>query len=191
MFQRTSEHQEGLRTQNKDSTLWQHCLEAHEGRTVEFRAVLIRKHRTALTRQIHEMVAISVSKSDYTLNRRDDWNSARNPRLVVEVRGEIVQEEGEKGAKRGGEQDTKGAQKKPRMGAKVPNTLPSILTMKAIKRADSEQVIPPCTPKAPNMKRKRQTDRITEDKGTPVAAEEEGKTTIRGGGRGGNWNKPQ
>ena len=32
MYQRTVEHQEGLRTRNKDSTLWQHCLEAHGGK---------------------------------------------------------------------------------------------------------------------------------------------------------------
>ena len=53
----------------------------------EFKAYLVRRHRTAaMNRQVHEMVAISVSKCDYTLNRRDDWNCSRNPRLVVEVR---------------------------------------------------------------------------------------------------------
>ena len=99
---RSQEHLRDLRSRKEDSTLWLHCQEAHEGMEVEFEIGLVRKHRTPFGRQTHEQVAISTSKCQFTLNRKDDWNSSKLPRLVVEVRGEVVVEEGEKGAKRGG-----------------------------------------------------------------------------------------
>ena len=82
--------------------MWLHCKEAHGGEIVEFTSKLIRRHRTPLTRQVHEFVAISKSKCKFTLNRKDDWNACKSPRLVVEVSGVVVDE---KGPKRGPDED--------------------------------------------------------------------------------------
>ena len=71
------------------------------GEKVGFTVKLIRKHKTAFGRQTHEIVAISTSVCDYTLNKKDDWNSSRLPRLIVEVRGELVEEGGRKGPRKG------------------------------------------------------------------------------------------
>ena len=97
---------------------------------VEFVVELVRKHKTPFGRQTHEQVAISTSKCDYTLNRKDDWNSSKLPRLVVEIRGEVMVEEGGKGAKRGSrpkepEMEVQG--KRTRLQANnMPDTLPSV-----------------------------------------------------------------
>ena len=56
MHQRAMEHQRNLKNRKEDSTLWLHCEEAHNSLEVGFTIALVRKHKTPLTRQTHEMV---------------------------------------------------------------------------------------------------------------------------------------
>ena len=92
---------------------------------------------------------------DYTLNKKDDWNSSRLPRLIVEVRGELVEEGGKKGAKKRGaaiQKPIEGQVKKVRLQAQtqVPSTLPSTETSTPKPKPDKKvEAAPNNDPKTP------------------------------------------
>ena len=53
--------------------------------TDKFRMSIIKHHPTAMGRQISESVLINNNNSDFALNSKSEWNSAKIPRIVVEV----------------------------------------------------------------------------------------------------------
>ena len=83
--------------------LWEHAREDHEGemRREWFKMTMVKKHQTALQRQIREALAIEGSGADVILNKKCEWNGSRIPRLRVEVGVKLDEEDrDEKGAKR-------------------------------------------------------------------------------------------
>ena len=54
---------------------------------------LVKKHQTALQRQIHEALNIEGSRADIVLNKKCEWNGSRIPRLRVEVGDKLNEEE--------------------------------------------------------------------------------------------------
>ena len=109
---------------------------------------IIRKHRRAFAWQTNEQVEISTSKCHYTLNRKDDWNSSKTQRLVVEVRGELMGEDGDKWNKRGAnKQNPREGHNKKLQAETKPNNLPIEETEAENKRPDQKVVTPQNPPK--------------------------------------------
>ena len=50
---------------------------------------MIRQHKSAFTRQIHESVRITYGPATVVLNRKAEWNGNCIPRLAIEE-GEMV-----------------------------------------------------------------------------------------------------
>ena len=94
-YLRGREHLEGLSKKNEDNPLWKHCVVAHDGEVVDFKMKIVRRHKTPLTRQIHEAVEIQYSTAAAVLNSKGEWNGARIPRIVIEVGEEIKDEDKE------------------------------------------------------------------------------------------------
>ena len=82
----------GFSSRSKGNVLWEHCREWHESREVLFKFEMVRKLFTALTRQVCEAVTIKCNKDDMGMNRKDEWNGAGIPNLVVQVRDKIMEE---------------------------------------------------------------------------------------------------
>ena len=57
---------------------------------------VVETHRTPLSRQVHEGVAIETNTADIIMNSKTEWNQLRLPRIVIE---DLVEEE-ESGQKR-------------------------------------------------------------------------------------------
>ena len=71
MFLRGKEHKAALDKEDKDSVLWEHCLIHHAGEYQVFQMSLLRKHRSAFTRQISEGVKIQWSEAELVLNKEE------------------------------------------------------------------------------------------------------------------------
>ena len=59
----------------------------------DFIMEIIEKHRSPLTRQIHEGVALEINKADIILNSKSKWNHCRIPRIVIEVGDELEEDD--------------------------------------------------------------------------------------------------
>ena len=92
-YLRGGEHLADLETKNTKSPLWKHCVEHHDRAVVNFSMRVIRGHRTALTRQVHESVAIESSKADILLNSKSEYNGSKIPRIVIEVGDQLEEDE--------------------------------------------------------------------------------------------------
>ena len=92
LFLRIQEHMSGFSSRSKGNVLWEHCREWHESREVLFKFEMVRKLFTALTRQVCEAVTIKCNKDDVGMNRKDEWNGAGIPNLVVQVRDKSMEE---------------------------------------------------------------------------------------------------
>ena len=57
---------------------------------------VIEKHKSPLTRQVHEGVEIETNGADIILNSKSEWNGSRLPRIVIEC-GEELEEDAESG----------------------------------------------------------------------------------------------
>ena len=83
-FARGLEHKAGLVKKDKDSTLYSHCVEDHEGRVTKFdMAVTGRYRRDPTKRQIAESVKIEEEQN--LLNKRDEWRQVKLPRVVLSM----------------------------------------------------------------------------------------------------------
>ena len=100
-FLRGGEHLDGLKSRCPKSPLWKHCLEQHDGQEVAFKMEIVRKHKSPLTRQIHESVAIENSSAKILMNSKSEYNGSKIPRIVVEVGDQVDTEDwGGKGGRR-------------------------------------------------------------------------------------------
>ena len=69
---------------NDSSVLWQHCVENHGGTLQRFEMTIEDRVRgDAMKRQILESIRISRVPEDKSMNRKDEWNSARLPRATI------------------------------------------------------------------------------------------------------------
>ena len=67
-------------------TLYKHVTDVHQGELVDFKMKVVRRHQTALFRQVHEAVRlqrISRNPGVRILNSRGEYNRCRLPRLQV------------------------------------------------------------------------------------------------------------
>ena len=54
---------------------------------------VIETHRTPLSRQIHEGVAIETNQADIIMNSKTEWNQSRLPRIMIESGEEVLEDE--------------------------------------------------------------------------------------------------
>ena len=78
------EHKAGLQKKDKDSTLYSHCIEDHEGCITRFDMTVTGRYRgDPMKRQIAESVRIE--EENNLLNRRDEWRHVNLPRIKLTV----------------------------------------------------------------------------------------------------------
>ena len=83
-FARGIEHKAGLVKKDKDSTLYSHCLEDHEGRVTKFDMAVTGRYRgDPMKRQIAESVKIEAEEN--LLNKRDEWRQVKLPRVHLSM----------------------------------------------------------------------------------------------------------
>ena len=83
-YVRGGQHAAELRNHRDTSVLWQHCMEKHAGVEQNFEmTVLDRVRGDAMKRQILESIRISKIPSQRNMNRKDEWKSARVPRVLI------------------------------------------------------------------------------------------------------------
>merc|ERR1712002_900867 len=102
-YERSIEHQRALRNKDQKSPLYKHMEECHPGKEPNLLMTILRLHRKALSRQIHEALLISKSKAEILLNNKSKWSKSRIPRIRMTNKGrnndeavqEIIEEEEE------------------------------------------------------------------------------------------------
>ena len=83
-YVRGNKHSADLTNHREDSVLWQYCIEKHNGAEQHFEMTIVDKVRgDAMKRQILESIRISRVPDERNLNRKDEWNSARIPRVRI------------------------------------------------------------------------------------------------------------
>ena len=83
-YKRGKEHQELLKNRSKDSILWKHCLEQHDGEMQHFRMNITGNYgNDAMLRQITEGVKIENTDVERLMNERREWNVARLPKVRI------------------------------------------------------------------------------------------------------------
>merc|ERR1712208_107992 len=104
-YERGNEHLSDLEKKRTGKPLWEHMKEEHEGKVDRYwyKMTMVKKHDTALQRQIREALDIEGSRADVVLNEKGEWNGSRIPHLRVEVGNTIEEEENENrdGTRRG------------------------------------------------------------------------------------------
>ena len=87
VYDRGVEHLSDLLGKVKGKPLWEHASEDHEGELdpTWFKMTLVKKHQSALQRQIREAIDIEGSGAEIILNKKGEWNGSLIPRLRVEV----------------------------------------------------------------------------------------------------------
>ena len=78
----------------EDNPLWQHCKEHHEEEIQDFETKVIRTHRTTFNRQVTESVLIQTDQCTYPMNRKNEYNGSRIPKILIEGNGKIIGEKG-------------------------------------------------------------------------------------------------
>ena len=155
MFCRGREHLEALKGMKDDSPLWKHCLNTHNGEIQKFEMKLLRCHKSAFERQIHEAVYIQMGHRDITLNSKSEWNGDRIPRIVLEVKDQVEQKDynGQKlelpGAKRSQAQETKAYQTSNKKRKTIQTESAAASEKASTDQESCQQVIPPTTTTMP------------------------------------------
>ena len=65
-----------------------HVLDKHEGETlglVDFRMKVVKFHKSAFERQIHESVMIQASKPHFLLNSKMEYTRCQIPRISIKM----------------------------------------------------------------------------------------------------------
>jgi len=83
-YTRGKQHQKSLKTKNKASILWKHCVKHHKGKIQTFKMNVTGSYgKDAMIRQITEGVKIENTEKERTMNDKTEWNIARIPRNKV------------------------------------------------------------------------------------------------------------
>ena len=83
-YTRGKKHIELLRSKHRDSILWKHCVQHHDGRMQEFRMNVIgRFHNDSLLRQVTESIEIENTPEETLMNMQTEWNITRTPRIAI------------------------------------------------------------------------------------------------------------
>ena len=71
--------------------MWKHCSSMHLGVEQTFTIKLLKKHKSAFERQVHESVLITFGKVDFILDSKREWSGESLPRLTLEVQDKVEQ----------------------------------------------------------------------------------------------------
>ena len=84
-YTRGDEHLTNLNNRDlRQSPLWRHCLEVHNGEVQEFEMNVTRSFKNdAMLRQITEAVQIDNTEQGRLMNTRAEWNMTRVPRATI------------------------------------------------------------------------------------------------------------
>ena len=84
-YNRGNEHTRALNARDlKNSPLWKHCVEIHNGEIQRFSMSITGTYRNdAMMRQISEAVQINNVNPDDLMNTRAEWNMTRVPRASI------------------------------------------------------------------------------------------------------------
>jgi hypothetical protein len=84
---RSAEHLQLFRAQSKDSPLWKHCLQEHQGskEDCDFQMELVARFRDPLTRLIYEGVLIKWAQREKgtLMNSRSEWSQPKVARVQL------------------------------------------------------------------------------------------------------------
>ena len=86
-YLRGCEHASGRERALEENVLHKHDSIHHPGAPATYSMRIIRTHKTALSRQVHEASEIECSKAMITMNSRGEWNSQHIPRITIEDPG--------------------------------------------------------------------------------------------------------
>ena len=119
-FERGEEHLEGLRNKYEKNSLWKHSVLYHEGTLTREDLVMkvVERHKSPLSRQIHEGVELEMNSAGIILNSKSEWNHSKIPRIRIEV-GEETEEDNSSGWSRSTELGGK-ERKRPHLKVKAP-----------------------------------------------------------------------
>jgi len=144
-YQRALEHLKAHGGKNKNSPLWKHSFDHHNGTKQRYSFKVLKSFRSALARQISEAVLIQVAGPDMLLNSRGEWNMGNIPRLILEdkepeeewssvrsKRKNISRDQGHSSSGSGGDGVTNGTEESKTKKCKV--TVPLHATTPALKR---------------------------------------------------------
>ena len=77
----------GLRAKSEKYSLWKHATIHHGGELekedLELR--IVERHKSPLSRQVHEGVELELNKADVIMNSKTEWNNSKMPRIVIEA----------------------------------------------------------------------------------------------------------
>ena len=76
----------GLLSKQPGNALYKHVTDAHQGQLVEFQMKVVRRHQSALFRQVHEAVRLhrkSQNPEVKILNSKAEYNRCKLPRAQV------------------------------------------------------------------------------------------------------------
>ena len=83
-YTRGHKHLTDLNGRNKNSPLWRHCREVHNGQIQTFSMKITGTYRNdSMLRQITEAVQIDNTDKNALMNTRAEWNRTRVPRATV------------------------------------------------------------------------------------------------------------
>ena len=81
-YTRGLRHISELDGKRKESKMWRHCKDVHDGRIVDFKINVLSTHRQdAMHRQITESVRINWEEG--LINNKTEWNYVKFPQVVV------------------------------------------------------------------------------------------------------------
>ena len=84
-YSRGKEHLDKYRMKHKDSVLWKHCLEKHDGQNQSFLMKVIDNHKDDATKvQIKEAIRIREISDELRMNMRNEWNVVKLPEVNVQ-----------------------------------------------------------------------------------------------------------
>ena len=89
-YERGKEHSEDYIRRKEDSHILKHEALEHPGEKVTFQMKVLRKHPTALSRQVHEATLIESYSRENILNSKNSFNRCGVPRLSVMVGDRMV-----------------------------------------------------------------------------------------------------
>ena len=92
--ERSREHWDGYKKQEQDNQIWKHQLMEHNGEQAHFTIRVVGSQRSALRRQVGEVVRIRRRGGEGNrLNSRAKYNRSHIPRIQVEDREEVAKRE--------------------------------------------------------------------------------------------------
>ena len=92
-FERGKEHLDDYEKEKDDSHMNKHFVldHCHDDVKPKFKMEVLRSHRSALTRQIHEAVLIQLNE-DQVLNSKGQYNRCQLPRLTVRMGERVIED---------------------------------------------------------------------------------------------------